>query len=187
MSSGSRPNPLRRSYRRFVRSMKAIEHIAAEEKALSSRFSLIDETSLFNQRKVLDAFREEMIALRHFALRRATATATRGGTRSAASLRVPSGRSARSPLPCSFRARTPSPSPSSACSCLLTASSASRARPTIPCAASSGGRGTARLKITRYLSRRSPSPKRARSMKRPSAPPFLKNLSNGLHPAFARL
>ena len=47
--------------------MKAIELIAAEEKALSSRFSLIDETSLFNQRKVLDAFREEMIALRHFA------------------------------------------------------------------------------------------------------------------------
>ena len=47
--------------------MKAIELIAAEEKALSSRFSLIDETTLFNQRKVLDAFREEMIALRHFA------------------------------------------------------------------------------------------------------------------------
>lgn len=47
--------------------MKAIELIAAEEKALSSRFSLIDETALFNQRKVLDAFREEMIAFRHFA------------------------------------------------------------------------------------------------------------------------
>ena len=47
--------------------MKANELIAAEEKALSSRFSLIDETALCNQRKVLDAFREEMIALRHFA------------------------------------------------------------------------------------------------------------------------
>ena len=39
--------------------MKANELIAAEEKALSSRFSLIDETALFNQRKVLDAFRED--------------------------------------------------------------------------------------------------------------------------------
>ena len=47
--------------------MQAAELIAEREKALSDRFALIDETSLFNQRKVLDAFREEMIALRHFA------------------------------------------------------------------------------------------------------------------------
>lgn len=47
--------------------MKATELISEQEGKLSVRFSLIDETALFNQRKVLDAFREEMIALRHFA------------------------------------------------------------------------------------------------------------------------
>ncbi len=46
--------------------MNANELIAAAETSLASRFSEIDGVALFNQEKVLDAFRGEGIALRHF-------------------------------------------------------------------------------------------------------------------------
>ncbi len=42
------------------------ERIKAQEKRLFSQFEKIDEITLFNQEKVLSAFREEQIALRHF-------------------------------------------------------------------------------------------------------------------------
>lgn len=47
--------------------MTAIEKIESYENALAARFRAIDEVALFNQKKVLDAFREECIAERHFA------------------------------------------------------------------------------------------------------------------------
>ncbi len=40
--------------------------IAAQEKKLRPQFDKIDEIALYNQEKVLNAFREERIALRHF-------------------------------------------------------------------------------------------------------------------------
>lgn len=40
--------------------------IARQEKRLGAMFREIDDIALFNQQKVLDAFREERIALRHF-------------------------------------------------------------------------------------------------------------------------
>ena len=46
--------------------MTANEIIARQEKKLGGLFSEIDKTVLFNQEKVLNAFREENIALRHF-------------------------------------------------------------------------------------------------------------------------
>ena len=46
--------------------MNANEIILAAEQALSAWFSEIDEVALFNEEKVLSAFREERIALRHF-------------------------------------------------------------------------------------------------------------------------
>ncbi len=42
------------------------ERIRATEERLRDRFERIDEIALFNQEKVLNAFREERIALRHF-------------------------------------------------------------------------------------------------------------------------
>ena len=47
--------------------MTATDRIDRAEKALAARFRAIDEIALFNQKKVLDAFREERIAVRHFA------------------------------------------------------------------------------------------------------------------------
>ncbi|MCI8499910.1 MAG: hypothetical protein HFE28_04800 [Clostridia bacterium] len=47
--------------------MTATDRIDRAEKALAARFRAIDEIALFNQKKVLDAFREEHIAVRHFA------------------------------------------------------------------------------------------------------------------------
>ena len=46
--------------------MNVNERIAAAEAALSEQFMAIDEVALFNQEKVLSAFRKEQIALRHF-------------------------------------------------------------------------------------------------------------------------
>lgn len=46
--------------------MKAKQIIAEQEKRLETQFRAIDEIALFNQNKVLNAFREERIALRHF-------------------------------------------------------------------------------------------------------------------------
>lgn len=46
--------------------MTANEIIARQEKKLGGLFSEIDKTVLFNQEKVLNAFRKENIALRHF-------------------------------------------------------------------------------------------------------------------------
>ncbi len=46
--------------------MKVDELIARAERDLRPRFEEIEEISLFNQEKVLKAFRAEMIALRHF-------------------------------------------------------------------------------------------------------------------------
>lgn len=43
------------------------ERIAAAESGLSEKFALIDKIAYFNQEKVLSAFKEERIALRHFA------------------------------------------------------------------------------------------------------------------------
>ncbi len=42
------------------------ERILAQEEQLKGMFSRIDEVALYNQEKVLNAFREERIALRHF-------------------------------------------------------------------------------------------------------------------------
>ncbi len=47
--------------------MKADELIIEAEEALKAQFARADEISLFNQKKVLEAFRAEEIALRHFA------------------------------------------------------------------------------------------------------------------------
>ena len=47
--------------------MKADEYILRAEEALKEQFARADEISLFNQNKVLEAFRAEQIALRHFA------------------------------------------------------------------------------------------------------------------------
>ena len=41
--------------------------IAAAEQKLSGRFKEIEEAALFNQKKVLDAFRKNSVELRHFA------------------------------------------------------------------------------------------------------------------------
>ncbi len=46
--------------------MTVNERIARVEEELSGRFKEIDEIALYNQEKVLSAFREERIALRHF-------------------------------------------------------------------------------------------------------------------------
>ncbi len=46
--------------------MKAIEVISAAEKRLQKDFSQIEETALYLQEKVLAAFQEERIAVRHF-------------------------------------------------------------------------------------------------------------------------
>ena len=46
--------------------MTSDERISSAEKKLAPYFSAIDEIALFNQEKVLSAFREERIALRHF-------------------------------------------------------------------------------------------------------------------------
>ena len=46
--------------------MNANERIKAAEESLKPQFERIDEISLYNQEKVLNAFREERIALRHF-------------------------------------------------------------------------------------------------------------------------
>lgn len=43
------------------------ERIASAERALASKFAAIDEIAYYNQDKVLHAFKEERIALRHFA------------------------------------------------------------------------------------------------------------------------
>ena len=40
--------------------------IAEQEKRLAKQFHEIEKVALFNQEKVLSAFREEQIALRHF-------------------------------------------------------------------------------------------------------------------------
>lgn len=42
------------------------ERIAVQEERLRERFRAVEETALFNQEKVLNAFKEERIALRHF-------------------------------------------------------------------------------------------------------------------------
>lgn len=42
------------------------ERISAQEERLKERFRAVEETALFNQEKVLNAFKEERIALRHF-------------------------------------------------------------------------------------------------------------------------
>ena len=47
--------------------MNANERILRAEERLLEQFRAIDETALFNQEKVLNAFKEERIALRHFA------------------------------------------------------------------------------------------------------------------------
>lgn len=47
--------------------MNVDERISAQEERLKPLFDEIDEIALFNQEKVLNAFREEEIALRHFA------------------------------------------------------------------------------------------------------------------------
>ncbi len=47
--------------------MNVDERIAAAEAALSKQFAAIDAVALHNQEKVLEAFRAEQIALRHFA------------------------------------------------------------------------------------------------------------------------
>ncbi len=46
--------------------MTAETLIAQAEESLSAQFREIDSRALFNQKKVLDAFREERVALRHF-------------------------------------------------------------------------------------------------------------------------
>lgn len=46
--------------------MKAIDRIGEAEASLQAKFEEIDGISLFNQKKVLEAFRAEQIALRHF-------------------------------------------------------------------------------------------------------------------------
>lgn len=46
--------------------MKAEQMIAEQEKRLEAQFRAIDDIALFNQNKVLSAFRKEQIALRHF-------------------------------------------------------------------------------------------------------------------------
>lgn len=46
--------------------MTVNERIAAQEERLKEQFRAIDDIALFNQEKVLNAFREEQIALRHF-------------------------------------------------------------------------------------------------------------------------
>lgn len=46
--------------------MTVEERIAGAETRLKDAFSAIDEIALFNQEKVLNAFREECVALRHF-------------------------------------------------------------------------------------------------------------------------
>lgn len=46
--------------------MTVEERIAAQEERLKPLFGQIDEIALYNQKKVLNAFREEEIALRHF-------------------------------------------------------------------------------------------------------------------------
>ncbi len=47
--------------------MNVDEMIRSAEEELAGKFQEIDEVALFNQEKVLDAFRKEQIALRHFA------------------------------------------------------------------------------------------------------------------------
>ncbi len=47
--------------------MNADEYILCAEEALSEQFARADDIALFNQNKVLEAFRAEQIALRHFA------------------------------------------------------------------------------------------------------------------------
>lgn len=47
--------------------MKVEQRIADAETALKEFFAQIDETALFNTEKVLEAFREERVAVRHFA------------------------------------------------------------------------------------------------------------------------
>ena len=46
--------------------MDANERIRLAEESLKPQFERIDEIALYNQEKVLNAFREERIALRHF-------------------------------------------------------------------------------------------------------------------------
>ena len=46
--------------------MNVDERIRAAEEQLREKFTQIDEIALYNQEKVLTAFREEQIALRHF-------------------------------------------------------------------------------------------------------------------------
>ena len=46
--------------------MNAIELIAAQEERLKKHFARIDEIAVSNQEKVLNAFKKEQIALRHF-------------------------------------------------------------------------------------------------------------------------
>ncbi len=46
--------------------MNAEDRIARAEKALEAQFRAVDEVALYNQEKVLAAFRKEQIALRHF-------------------------------------------------------------------------------------------------------------------------
>lgn len=46
--------------------MKIDELIASQEARLKDRFDAIDRVSMYNQEKVLDAFKEERVALRHF-------------------------------------------------------------------------------------------------------------------------
>ncbi len=46
--------------------MTADERISAQERRLAEQFARVDETALFNQEKVLNAFKEERVALRHF-------------------------------------------------------------------------------------------------------------------------
>ena len=43
------------------------DRIASAERALAPKFAAIDEIAYYNQDKVLHAFKEERIALRHFA------------------------------------------------------------------------------------------------------------------------
>ena len=47
--------------------MNIDELIANSEKKLSDVFGQIDETALYNQEKVLNAFKNNRVALRHFA------------------------------------------------------------------------------------------------------------------------
>lgn len=63
---GSRQKKFWLPHRRFAKFMTVEERISAQEARLCGLFRKIDEISLWNQEKVLNAFKEEHVALRHF-------------------------------------------------------------------------------------------------------------------------